>query len=635
MQAVRAYEQSISKSLESGDATEHTHRPALQNLLEAIDSQIQVINEPQRSTRVGAPDMRILRGVTPIGYIETKDIGKNLDEIAKSDQLKRYRHGLPNLILTDYIRFRWYRDGEEVDRADIEEDPERAVGLLQRFLQAETETVATPQELARRMAGIAQIIRDIIQRSLKAEGEQGSLHDQMHVFQEVLLPGLSEDEFADMYAQTIAYGMFAAKCMAGTGEFTREKAAFALPKTNPFLRQLFAHIAGVDLDERLVWAVEDLVFLLNHADIAAVLQDFGKRTRQEDPVVHFYEDFLREYDPELKELRGVYYTPEPVVSYIVRSVDRILKTDFGMPEGLADKTKISWTPLGGKTIETHRLHILDPALGTGTFLYHVIRHIYEQLVEQGNAGLWPDYVREHLLPRIHGFELLMAPYAVAHMKLGILLPETGYDFSTDERLGVYLTNSLEEAFRSEETLPLAQWLVAEADAAGAVKRDYPVMVILGNPPYSGHSANRSKDESGNPTFIGKLLQDYYKIDGKPLGEKNPKWLQDDYVKFIRFAQWRIERTGQGILAFITNHGYLDNPTFRGMRQSLMKTFDKIYILDLHGNAKKKETAPGGGKDENVFDIQQGVAICLCVKLVSCINGSSTQDEVASRTAHEG
>lgn len=616
MNPIRTYRRALESAVAGGDATEHTHRPTLKTLIEALDSGVEAINEPQRSTEVGAPDMRIKRGATPVGYIETKDVGANLATIAKSEQLRRYRRGLPNLILTNYIEFHWYRKGELVKKADIESDEQVAVELLVNFLNAESLSVNKPSELAERMAGLAQIMRDVTERAVNAEPESGNLHTQLEAFRRVLIHDLSPEEFADMYAQTIAYGLFAAKCSAQPGKpFTRESAPYSLPRTNPFLRKLFVQIAGPELDDRLVWAVEDLVFLLNHSDIAAILSDFGKRTRQEDPVVHFYEDFLQAYDPDLREVRGVYYTPEPVVSYIVRSVDHILKTDFGIEEGLADRTKILWRPPDSeKEIHTHRLHVLDPAVGTGTFLYHVIRHIYESLVETGNAGLWRSYVPQDLLPRIHGFELLMAPYAVAHMKLGILLQETGYDFSGEERLGVYLTNSLEEAFRSEETLPLGQWIVEEANAAGAVKRDYPVMVVLGNPPYSGHSANRSTDHKGKPTFIGKLLQDYYKVDGKPLGEKNPKWLQDDYVKFIRFAQWRIERTGQGILAFITNHGYLDNPTFRGMRQSLMRTFDKIYVLDLHGSAKKKETAPGGGKDENVFDIQQGVAVCLCVRL---------------------
>jgi len=305
--------------------------------------------------------------------------------------------------------------------------------------------------------------------------------------------------------------------------------------------------------------------------------------------VHFYETFLKEYDEKIREMRGVYYTPEPVVSYIVRSIDHLLKTRFNKPLGLADD----------KTL------ILDPAVGTATFLYMVINEIYQANIGKGQQGLWNNYVADKLLPRIFGFELLMAPYAVAHLKLGLLLQQTGYEFKSEQRLGIYLTNTLEEAIKRAETL-FARWISEEANAAARVKKDEPIMVVLGNPPYSGHSANKGE-------WARQLVERYKTIDGKPLGEKNPKWLQDDYVKFLAFGQWRIERTGQGVLGFITNHSYLDNPTFRGMRQSLINTFTDIYILNLHGNAKKKEVAPDGGKDENVFDIQQGVAIGIFAK----------------------
>jgi predicted helicase len=364
---------------------------------------------------------------------------------------------------------------------------------------------------------------------------------------------------------------------------------------------LFNHIAGPDLDDRITWLVDDLAQVLAQADMEAVLKDFGKRTAKEDPVVHFYETFLREYDPKVREMRGVYYTPEPVVSYIVRSIDHVLKTRFNKPQGLADPSVL----------------ILDPAVGTATFLYNVIKHIHEGLIKQGQTGMWNDYVAEKLLTRLFGFELLMAPYAVAHLKLGLLLQETGYQLveqasspvhsagqtgaSVPPRLGIYLTNTLEEAIKKSELL-FAQYIVEEAEAAAHIKKDLPIMAVLGNPPYSGISANASVRSVEDPktgkmkkelTWIGKLIEDYKKVDSKPLGEKNPKWLQDDYVKFIRFGQWRIERTGQGVLGFITNHAYLDNPTFRGMRQSLMNTFTDIYILDLHGNAKKREVADFG------------------------------------------
>ncbi len=251
-----------------------------------------------------------------------------------------------------------------------------------------------------------------------------------------------------------------------------------------------------------------------------ILKDFGKGKGKEDPVVHFYETFLAAYDPKMREVRGVYYTPEPVVSYIVRSIDHLLKTRFNRPKGLADENTL----------------ILDPATGTATFLYFVIDQIYQKFAKQ--KGAWDGYVDKHLLNRIFGFELLMAPYAIAHLKLGMQLQETGYKFDSDQRLGIYLTNTLEEAARKSEQL-FASWIAEEANAAAKIKRDEPILVVLGNPPYSGISANRGE-------WITRIIDDYRVIDGKPLGEKKV-WLADDYVKFIRFGQWRIQRTGQGIL----------------------------------------------------------------------------------------
>ncbi|HUX02595.1 MAG TPA: type ISP restriction/modification enzyme, partial [Phycisphaerae bacterium] len=364
---------------------------------------------------------------------------------------------------------------------------------------------------------------------------------------------------------------------------------------------------------------------------ADIMADFSRTTGRADPVVHFYETFLKEYDPQVREMRGVYYTPAPVVSYMVRSVDHLLKTRFGLPKGLADTAQTEYEVEGDKgekvTKTGPRVLILDPACGTGTFLFEIVNHIRNEFIRKRQSGAWSSYVREHLLSRLFGFELLMAPYAMAHLKLGLQLAgqdldeparsSYAYDFAGDERLGVYLTNTLEEAARKAETLfgPL-RVITEEANAAAEIKRDKPIMVVIGNPPYSGHSANRSwetKNGKRIPTFIGKLLQDYYQVDGKPLGERTSKWLQDDYVKFIRFGQWRIEQSGGGILALITNHSYLDSPTFRGMRQQLMQAFTDIYVLNLHGNSRKKEVCPDGSKDENVFDIQQGVAIAIFVK----------------------
>jgi predicted helicase len=632
--AISDYLKKIEKAYTAGNATEHTHRPALKELMESFAAGITATNEPRR-VKCGAPDFIITKGQSPLGYVECKDIGKSLAEAERTDQMKRYRESLGNLILTDYLEFRWYVGGQYrltvqlATAADgkikpVKNATESLQELFSAFLTTSTPTVNSAKELAVRMAALAKLIRDIIQTAFNEENlrddEPDPLHEQLDGFRKVLIHDLTPEQFADMYAQTICYGLFAARCNApATERFTRQNAGFDLPRTNPFLRKMFDYIAGVNLDERIVWAVDDLAELLHHTDMEAILKDFGKHTRQEDPVVHFYETFLAAYDPKMREARGVYYTPEPVVSYIVRSIDHILKKDFKLKDGLADATKIKVNqPTGKKKIDVHKVQILDPATGTGTFLYGIIDHIYNDFKD--DKGMWSSYVSQHLLPRLFGFELLMAPYAVAHMKLGLQLKQSGYDFQSSERLRIYLTNTLEEA-HAMAGLPLfTQWIAEEANAASDIKKDAPVMVVLGNPPYSGHSANTGAWISnllrGNDTQTGQKTGNYFEVDGQPLGEKNSKWLNDDYVKFIRFAQWRIEQTGYGILAFISNNGYLDNPTFRGMRQSLMQTFDDIYILDLHGSSKKKERCPDSSEDKNVFDIQQGVAIGIFIKRTS-------------------
>ncbi len=623
------YLKDIETAFQAGNATEHTHRPALKNLIESLNSGIRAINEPKR-IQCGSPDFVIIQGQLEIGHIEAKDIGVSLNKQEKSAQMLRYLNGLGNLILTDYLEFRWYVRGEHrlsasiatVDKKNkLKINPEgiqQTTQLFNQFFQTQTPQVTTPKELAKRMASLAQLIRDAIATALNEPDQGGMLKEQLDSFQKVLIRDLTKAQFADMYAQTICYGLFAARCNTDNpDQFSRETAAFKLPKTNPFLRSIFGQIAGPDLDERITWAVDTLATILQKTDMAEILKDFGKRTRKEDPVVHFYETFLAEYDPKMRESRGVYYTPEPVVNYIVKSVDYILKHQFKIAKGLADAKKIQIpNPKGEGTIESHQVLILDPAVGTGTFMHSVINHIYNSFKSQ--KGMWSSYVSQHLLPRLFGFELLMAPYTVAHMKLGLQLQELGYDFSSDERLRIYLTNTLEEAFQLEQqVLSFTTRLKEEAESAREIKQTQPVMVILGNPPYSGHSVNTGNWIknllNGKDTIYNSATESYFQVDGKPLGERNSKWLNDDYVKFIRFSQWRIEKTGYGILAFVTNHGYLDNPTFRGMRQSLMQTFDDIYVLDLHGNSKKKEVCPDGSPDKNVFDIQQGVAIGIFIK----------------------
>jgi predicted helicase len=597
------YLKQLGAELARGNAIEHTHRPALKALLESVGKGITATNEPKR-TLCGSPDFQVSRKGVPLGHVETKDIGTDLDEMERGkgphgEQFIRYRDGLPNWLLTDYLEFRWFMGGEKRLTARFAElgakgkmkalpDGEQKVAqLLAAFYEQPALTVATAKELAARMAGMARIIRDLIVNTFEHEEERGWLHNWLAAFRETLIPDLDEKQFADMFAQTLAYGLFAARVQAPPrGEFARKSAAHCIPRTNPFLRKLFEEIAGVDMPDSVAWAVDDIVELLRHADMAEILTDFGKGKGNQDPVVHFYETFLAAYDPKMREVRGVYYTPEPVARYIVRSVDHLLRTRFSRRKGLADENTL----------------ILDPAVGTGTFLYFVVDQIRGKLARQ--AGAWDDYVAKHLLSRVFGFELLMAPYAVAHLKLGMQLQETGYQFVSDERLGIYLTNTLEEAAKKSENL-FAGWVADEANAAAEIQRDKPILVVLGNPPYSGIPANRGE-------WITRLVEDYRQVDGRPLGEKKV-WLADDYVKFLRFAQWRIARTGQGVVAMITNHGFLDNPTFRGMRQSLLRDFDEIYVFDLHGSMKKRQRPPGGGKDENVFDIQQGVAITVFIR----------------------
>ena len=634
------YLRELSTLHKAGNATEHSFRPALKTMAESLHKDIVATNEPKRIA-CGAPDFIVQRGDEPLGYIECKDLNMSLDEAEQSEQITRYRDGIDNLILTNYLEFRYYISGEMEMQVFLSRLPEKGRmkplrgaedhlrQLFEVFLSARADGIADPIALAERLARMAQIIRDAIVVALEqeaaADSEQesdtGPLHAILEGFRQTLLHDITPEQFADMYAQTVCYGMFSARVNVPDSEadqFSRRTAAIDLPATNPFLREVFEYIAGTRLNSSVVWAVDLLADILRRCDMAAILRDFGKADRREDPVVHFYESFLAAYDPALRESRGVYYTPEPVVNYIVRSVDAILKDDFGCSLGLADYATVKATQSDGKEVETHRVQILDPATGTGTFLYETVRHIYDALAQ--DRGAWAGdrgYVATHLLPRLHGFELMMAPYAVAHMKLGWLLKDTGYQFSANERLRVYLTNTLDEgAVVETAAFPFAEQITKEANAARNIKTDAPIMVVLGNPPYSGHSANNnawSRDLIRDPLPWQGGAAGYFHCDDKPLGERNPKWLNDDYVKFIRFGQYRIERTGYGVLAFITNHGYLDNPTFRGMRQSLMQTFDEIYLIDLHGNVKRRETAPDGSNDENVFDIQQGVSIGIFVR----------------------
>ncbi len=621
---LHAYIQNINRLYVQGRATEHSYRGDLAQLIEAIVPEIKAINEPKRQA-CGAPDYILERNQVPIGFIEAKDVGdKDLEGAKKAinkEQFDRYKASLDNLIFTDYVHFHLYQNGEFVSKIAIGEITDRGIvalpqqfetfeNLLKDFCTHVGQHIRSAKKLAQLMAGKARLLSDIIGKALLSDEENhenSTLKEQYEAFKQILIHDITPEGFADVYAQTIAYGMFAARLHDPTLEnFNRQEAAELIPKTNPFLRKLFGYIAGPDIDDRIKWVVENLSDIFLACNVEEILKNYGKSTKMEDPIIHFYETFLAEYDPKLRKARGVWYTPQPVVDFIVRAVDDILKTEFDLPQGLADTTKVPIkVNAQGKKVEkeVHRVQILDPATGTGTFLAEVIKHIYKGFT--GQQGLWSNYVENHLLPRLNGFELLMASYAMAHLKLDLLLTETKFAPTTLQRFRVYLTNSLEAHHPDTGTL-FANWLSTEANEANHIKRDTPVMCVIGNPPYSGISSNNGK-------WIKNLIEDYKYVDGVHFNERK-HWLNDDYVKFIRYGQHYIEKNGSGVLAFINPHGFLDNPTFRGMRWNLLKTYDKIYTIDLHGNSKKKETAPDGSPDQNVFDIMQGVSINIFVKI---------------------
>ena len=639
-QAVERYIAEVSKQFATGKATEHSYRPALASLLSELLPKYVVTNEPRRID-CGAPDYIISKGGSsniPVAFVEAKDVNdRDLDGNREhKEQFNRYKNSLDHILFTDYLDFHLYEFGEFVDSVRIAEVRGDKVVVIQpnvtKFLEvvdsfsgALPQKITSAKKLAQMMAAKAKLLAETIHKTLENDSEKtGELAGQWNAFKNILIHDLTEKAFADIYAQTIAYGMFAARLHDKTPDtFSRAEAATLIPETNPFLRKIFQSIAGFDMDESIVWIVDDLVETFRVTDISKVMKNFGQSSGQGDPLIHFYEDFLYHYDPKQKKSCGVYYTPEPVVDFMVNAVDEILKDTFKLPMGLADTSKVKLKRSNDlytdnrttdhkrhEEKEYHRVQILDPATGTATFPAKIVRKIYSSM--QGNLGAWQNYVDEHLLPRLNGFEFMMAPYAIAHLKLDMVLSETGYVPKKNNRLRIYLTNSLEECDPNTGTL-FAQWLAQEASEANFVKRDTPVMVMIGNPPYSVSSSN-------NGPWINGLMNDYK----KDLNERNIQPLSDDYIKFIRLAHYYVAKNGEGVVAYISNNSFIDGIIHRQMRKSLLEAFDEIYILDLHGNSRKKETALDGSKDENVFDIMQGVSINIFVKKGSVITSEAKQ-----------
>lgn len=614
---IKDYLKQIAAATAQGDAREESYYPHFSNFLSAFaentgKTQISITTLPKK-TEAGNPDFRVWDGKQHIvGYIEAKKPGEKLDVTETGDQLKRYRSTFPNLILTDFYEFRLYRNGQLADKVFIGrpfiaqklktvpplENEEKFVWLLEKFFAFSLPKVHTAENLAKELAGRTRFLRDeVIAKELEEEEKQkGRIYGFYNAFKQYLVANLTQKDFADIYAQTITYGLFAARTRAGAA-FNRELAYKLIPPTIGILKDVFEFISLGKAPLQMEVIIDDIAEVLQVADVNRILDEYYKKRKGEDPIVHFYETFLNIYDPATREKRGVYYTPEPVVKYIVRSIHTLLKTHFDLPDGLAAK----------------EVTLLDPAAGTLTFPAEAVKLAVEEYTNRYGDGGKANFIKNQLLKNFYAFELMMAPYAIGHLKMSFLLEELGYTMQEDDRFKLYLTNTLDMEDLQQTQIPGLESLSEESHEAGKVKQKEKILVILGNPPYSGHSANKND-------WTEKLLkedidgaQSYYKVDGESLGEKNSKWLQDDYVKFMRYAQWKIHKEGEGIVGMITNHSYLDNPTFRGMRQSLMKTFNEIYVTDLHGNSKKKETMPDGSKDENVFDIIQGTAIAVMVK----------------------
>jgi predicted helicase len=620
---LKIYVKGLFKVASRGDAREESYYSTLEKLLYDYSdiksfNNISVTTLPKK-TEAGNPDFRIWDGKQHItGYIEAKTPHTNLDDVQYSEQLKRYRGTFPNLILTNFFEFRLFRNGELIDRVQIArpfmidrlkmiptiEHEDNFLSLLERFFSFSLPKVYNAKNLAVELAKRTRFLKDeVITQEIKEEqeGKSGQILSFYNAFHKYLIFGLTHEEFADFYSQTITYGLFAARTR-NAAEFNRKLAYDKIPHTIGILRDVFHFISLGDLPQTMEWIIDDIAEILSVTDVKAILHEYFHEGKGKDPIVHFYETFLTEYDPETREKRGIYYTPEPIVSFIVRSLNKVLKDKFSKSSGFSSE----------------KVTVLDPAGGTLTFLTEAAKLTVQEYVNKYGDGAKKEFIKSHILENFFAFELMMAPYAIGHLKMAFFLEELGYKLADDDRFKYYLTNTLEMEKLEQIDIPGLKSLSEESEEAGKIKKDKPILVIMGNPPYSGHSANKGKwmDDllkKGYSKPDEEKDDGYYMVDGKPLGERNPKWLQDDYVKFIRFAQWKIDQAGEGVLGFITNHSYIDNPTFRGMRQSLMKTFDEIYILDLHGNSLKKETCPDGSKDGNVFDIMQGVAIAFFIK----------------------
>lgn len=599
------YFKEVSREFRRGETTELTFRTYLRMLIETIQPKLKLSEENRKIIKVGKPDFTCFKGSIKIGYIETKDISKDLDKELKSEQLAKYSTGaIPNIILTNYTRFILYRNKEvrfdiplfDVDdlksgKSNIKEENIIKFGqLLDTFLAYEQPTIKSAKELAFELSKRTKLLRTFAEEQLKedlqkSESEhKSSIFDFYKVFKE-LIKDAEIDECVDAYAQTLTYGLFLSK-IGSDNKLERRTALIYIPSSIKIIKKIFSNITGDELPQNLSWIIDEIIEILNAADINKILSEFvfeGKYYK--DPFIHFYQDFLNEYDPKKRKKLGVYYTPEPVVSFITNSINDVLKNEFGKASGFADSSVES----------------LDFATGTGTFLANSFVLSLQEIRKAELTGIMKEKIKSHLLRDFYGFEILVSPYVIAHLKLSTLLKKEGYEMKGDERVQVYLTNTLDPRKPTESIYGFLKELTEETVVANRVKLETPILVVMGNPPYDVHSSNKSE-------WILRLLKDYK----QGLEERNIQPLSDDYIKFIRFAQWKIEQNAKGVFGLISNNRYLDGIIHREMRRRLSETFDHIYILNLHGESVRKEKIEGK-TDENVFDIQQGVAIALFIK----------------------
>ncbi|HEG0972261.1 TPA: N-6 DNA methylase [Campylobacter jejuni] len=660
---LKAYLENI-KDISTNDK-EHTHRTALQNLLQAIkdnqdkQNKISIKQEPNNDKEGrGAPDFLITKDFLTLGYIENKRVNANLDNIIKSDQILKYTKLSPNIILTDYLRFILLSLNDKNEIIICKEvkicslDEIKRVIKNQSLLDTKTQElnelfsiffskIPNPINSALDFANHLSLRTRILKDELLLSSKNETLLSLFNTFKETLYKELSYEEFCDSFAQTLTYSLFLAKLNNDTAkEIDLNNAKKFIPKSFPLIRSMSGFLDdSFENLENIKWLLEEIINIINHIDITSIIKELNKTGEKDlfnrptilsthkDPYLHFYETFLASYDPKLREVRGVYYTPAPIVNFIINAIDEVLKQDFNHKKGLSEALNKDIT-------------LLDFATGTGTFLLEAFRKALEPINKNS-----VNYNPKALINKFCGFEFLIAPYTIAHLKLSQSFKEEfNSPLNDDESLKIALTNtlyfkSISKEQNDQNTLFTLIDLTKEFKKAQKIKEEQ-ILIITGNPPYSGASSNKGLYEDENKISYGlepskanlskeqkeyinlyfkektkqntktfKAIYEKHKLEN----EKNTKWLLDDYVKFIRFAQSKIDSQENGIFAFISNNSFLDNPTFRGMRYSLMQSFDKIYILNLHGDVNKKEKAPDGSKDDNVFDIKQGVSINIFIK----------------------